>query len=60
MRVSEFSTALTAVLDPLVEMVWPIAYQMAACTTTVSARHIRLVFSVLNESIPVSTVSIPP
>lgn len=36
------------------------AYQMTARTTTVAARQIRLVWIFLNESMPVSTVSIPP
>ena len=58
--VSEFSTALTAVLDPLVEMVSPTAYHTTARTTTVTARQARLVRIVLNESMPVKTVSIPP
>ena len=57
---SEFSTALTAVFDPLVEMLWPMPYQIAASTTTVPARQARLVRIVLNESTPVRTVSMPP
>ena len=57
---SEFSTALTAVFDPLVEMLWPMPYQIAASTRTVAARQTRLVRIVLNESMPVRTVSMPP
>ncbi len=36
------------------------AYQMMARATTVATRQARLVLIVLNESIPVSTVSMPP
>ena len=57
---SESSTALTAVSEPLLDMAWPSAYQMTASTRTVAARQARLVRIVLNESMPVRTVSMPP
>ena len=44
----------------VVEMPAPIAYQMIASTMITAIRQARLVVTLRNESIPVSTVSIAP
>jgi hypothetical protein len=58
--VSEFSTVFSAVALPLAAIPAPAAYQTIARITIVTTRQVRVGRIVLNESMPVSTVSIAP